>query len=49
LKFHSLESRRGMWLEEIVMMVDSYMPKPGKRGPCKKYDMEGGVIDGRIK
>ena len=22
-------------LEEIVMMADSYMPKPGKRGPYK--------------
>jgi len=36
-------------LEEIVTMADSYMPKPGKRGPYKKYDMEGGAIDGRIK
>ncbi|MGD1022696.1 MAG: hypothetical protein ABR880_07915 [Candidatus Sulfotelmatobacter sp.] len=23
-------------LEEIVMMADSYSPKPGKRGPYKK-------------
>ncbi|HYM79254.1 MAG TPA: hypothetical protein VE377_24980 [Candidatus Dormibacteraeota bacterium] len=23
-------------LEEIVMMADSYMPNPGKRGPYKK-------------
>lgn len=23
-------------LEEIVMMADRYMPKPGKRGPYKK-------------
>lgn len=23
-------------LEEIVMMADSYFPKPGKRGPYKK-------------
>jgi hypothetical protein len=23
-------------LEEIVMMADSYMPQPGKRGPYKK-------------
>jgi len=23
-------------LEEIVMMADSYLPKPGKRGPNKK-------------
>jgi hypothetical protein len=23
-------------LAEIVMMADSYMPKPGKRGPYKK-------------
>jgi hypothetical protein len=23
-------------LEEIVLMVDSYMAKPGKRGPYKK-------------
>jgi len=23
-------------LEEIVTMADSYMPKPGKRGPYKK-------------
>ena len=23
-------------LEEIVMMADSYMPKPEKRGPYKK-------------
>ena len=25
-------------LEEIVMMADSYMPKPGKRGPYKKRE-----------
>jgi hypothetical protein len=36
-------------LEDIVMMADSYMPQPGKRGPYKKYDMEGGAINGRIK
>ena len=23
-------------LEEIVMMAENYMPKPGKRGPYKK-------------
>jgi len=23
-------------LEEIILMVDSYMPQPGKRGPYKK-------------
>jgi len=23
-------------LEEIMMMADTYMPKPGKRGPYKK-------------
>ena len=23
-------------LEEIVMMADNYLPKPGKRGPYKK-------------
>jgi hypothetical protein len=23
-------------LEELVLMADSYMPKPGKRGPYKK-------------
>jgi IS1 family transposase len=28
-------------LEEIVMMVDSYMQKPGKRGPYKKKLTEG--------
>jgi len=27
-------------LEEIVMMADSYMPKPGKRGPYKKKTEE---------
>jgi hypothetical protein len=25
-------------LEEIVLMADSYMPKPGKRGPYKKSE-----------
>jgi hypothetical protein len=25
-------------LEEIVEMADSYMPKPGKRGPYKKNE-----------
>ena len=39
-------SGNGRWLErsrlsleeiiEIIMMADSYMPKPGKRGPYKK-------------
>jgi hypothetical protein len=36
-------------LEEIVMMADNYMPKPGKRGPYRKRDTEGNTIDGRIK
>ena len=25
-------------LEEVVMMADSYMPKPAKRGPHKKQE-----------
>jgi hypothetical protein len=25
-------------LEEIVMMGDNYMPKPGKHGPYKKWN-----------
>jgi len=28
-------------LEEIVMMADSYIPKPGKRGPYKNKSSEG--------
>jgi hypothetical protein len=31
--------RRLQNLEEIVMMADSYMPKPGKRGPYKKTNL----------
>ena len=26
-------------LEEIVMMADNYLPKPGKRGPYKKHEL----------
>jgi hypothetical protein len=26
-------------LEEIVMMADNYLPKPGKRGPYKKKEL----------
>jgi hypothetical protein len=26
-------------LEEIVMMADSYIPRPGKRGPYKKKEL----------
>src|SRR5947207_1904972 len=30
-------SSNHVWsLEEIVMMADNYMPKPGKRGPYKR-------------
>jgi hypothetical protein len=36
-------------LEEIVLMADSYMQKPGKRGPYKKRGTEGNTIYGRTK
>jgi hypothetical protein len=34
-------------LEEIVMMADNYLPKPGKRGPYKKRYW-GGLFSERM-
>ena len=31
-------------LEEIVLMADSYMPKPTKRGPYKKEVIEAKML-----
>jgi|HubBroStandDraft_1064217.scaffolds.fasta_scaffold00604_11 hypothetical protein len=30
-------------------MADNYTPTPSKRGPYKKRDTEGNIIDDRIK